>query len=603
MAYRPTLKSIGVENSQPEGYRPTLESIKSVEAKEYPYVNSYPNPKQNAEAMKDLRDALKGASQAFINTPEEAANVFGKHLYDKFNYAPKNKAAELGAIGGDVGSFFLPSGAVSGTLKAASLIPKAAKAIKSIQEGIKSKPIINALKNIGQTAGETALFQAEKNPKSTPLDITKAGTLGGALSLASNALTNQNPLIRTAAKLGTGGLLGYQFNGLPGAAEGAAASMFLPKALQEMGIGKSPLSVEMLTQKPNPKALAKYQAGKRLDDVGSPAEVFENPVMGARQGEISRTESGAQAMSNYGKERIAQQSNAIKSLLNKIYPNTKKSNNEVANSYKKAYENNLSQNALHDLMEDQVISQASQKVLTDPAYAKDLKNVRPDSFAYLDQVKRSINDMEQSAIRSGEKNKARIYRDSAENLTKVMDKEAPIYKQSRELSQKKIIRQEMLKRMNKREITGKNFYKEFLSNENKFNQILDDVKNIPGAQQDLKDMKLAWDNLIGFDTPAMAAGMSAKHTNTAREGFQKFWNEFKEMFGAPRDVERANFIHNPKWWDKFDEVAKYKDKADKQKSLSDLIARGLSGASLESVKERNRNNKTDRLEIVLPDEK
>jgi hypothetical protein len=596
--YRPTLQSISEQPKKMKNYyRPTLQAIAEIpEEKQkndipfpmpnYPFVNRPQSEKERQESNINAGSAFSKGIQNFANTPEEIANVFGGHLYNKFNFAPQNKAADIGGVLGDLASYFLPGGVGKIGIKGLSYIPKANEIIKSAQVGLKSRPIINFLTNLGKNTGEAALFQKTKNPESRPIDVVKAGGIGGSLSVLANAVANQNPFIRTASKLGLGGLLGYQANGYPGALEGAGAAMFLPKLLGEIGIGRKPISAEMLTQEPNLHALAKYKAGQNLGDVGTPAEVFNSPIMGARQGEIGRSEAGANAMTQFGENRIKLQHNAIKSLLNKIYPNTKSSNNKIKSLYKKSYQNNITQNSLSLLMEDPVISQASQKVYNDPAYAKELINVRPDNYAYLDQVKRAIDDMEQSALRTGEKNKARIYKDSKDNLVNIMDKEAPDYKLARDEAQRRIVRDQIVKRLNKKDISGKNFYREFLSNENKFNDLLHDVKKNPEATKMLKDMKISWDNLIGYDTPATAAGMTAKHTNTAREGFQKFWNEFKDIFGAPRDIERAKFISDPNWWSKFDEVIKYKNKLERNKKLSDLIARGISSGSLEYEKER-----------------
>jgi uncharacterized protein YeaO (DUF488 family) len=52
--------------------------------------------------------------------------------------------------------------------------------------------------------------------------------------------------------------------------------------------------------------------------------------------------------------------------------------------------------------------------------------------------------------------------------------------------------------------------------------------------------------------------------------------------GAPRDIERAKFIHDPKWWDKFDEVSKYKDRVKRTQAIADLFARGMGAVGLES---------------------
>ena len=185
-------------------------------------------------------------------------------------------------------------------------------------------------------------------------------------------------------------------------------------------------------------------------------------------------------------------------------------------------------------------------------------------------------------------NKARILANSSRKLTDIVDKEVPAYKVARDASQRKIIREKIDARLNKKPVKGKTFFNEFLSNDNKFNELVKDVKKYPGAQSTLIDMKTAWNDLIANDTASTGAGMSKKHTNTAREGFQKFWNEFKDSFGAPRDVERAQFIKNPDWWLKFDEVMKYKEKLERNKKLADLISRGLSAGTLETAKQKSK---------------
>ena len=550
---------------------------------EYPFLNRPQTKSERAQANKELGDVMKGAAQSYLNTPEEAANVFGGHLYNKFNFAPKNEIAKMGAMGGDIASYFMPSGLAKLGLKGLSYIPKAGKLIKGAEAGLSTRPITNFLLNTGRNTGEAALFQGEKNPQSSPLDIAQAGGWGGGMGIAANALTNTNPLIRLAAKLGTGGALGYHYNGLQGIPEGMAAGVLAPKLMQEAGIGNAPVSYEMLTQPENPLARAKYEAGQRLKDVRRPSEVFNSPGMGAQEGEIARTEAGGQAMTDFGAQGVEQQKNAINRLLRKVYPNTKRSNALIGTLYKHSYQKDLSQNALSQMAEDPVFTAAAEYVNKSPVYQKKLKNVRPTSLAYLDQVKRRLGEMEKS-METGS-NEATIIGDTRRDLTEKMDAESKHYKAARELANRKIIRDQIEERLGKKPIKGKTFFNEFLANDNKFNDLLHDVRKNPEAQQMLKDMKVNWDNLIGYDTPATAAGMAGKHTSSAREGFQKFWNEYKNMIGAPRDLERAKFIHDPDWWSKFDEVMKYKNKLERNKRLGDLLAKGISGGVLEYSKE------------------
>ncbi len=125
-----------------------------------------------------------------------------------------------------------------------------------------------------------------------------------------------------------------------------------------------------------------------------------------------------------------------------------------------------------------------------------------------------------------------------------------------------------------------------MRNDNKYQKLLSNLKTSPEATQQVKDMKLAWEHLIGKDTVRTAAGMASKNTSAARNDANKFWNLFKDTVGAPRDIERANFIHDPKWWEKFDEVSKYKDWVKRRQALGDLFAKGIASSGLEAAQNK-----------------
>ena len=549
-----------------------------------PYVGKAISEKEYKQSMKELREGGLGAAQSFLNTPEEAANVIGKHLYNKLNFAPKTKASETGGIVGDIASYFMPSNIITGTLKGASLIPKAAKAIDLAKTSLKAKPITNFLLNLSKNTGEAALFQKEKNPESTGLDVTKAAAFGGAIPIAASAVTAGNPLISLLGKLGLGGALGYQANGIPGMFEGAALGTAVPKILKELGITSKPVSSEFLTEQPNADAQARVEAGNRLGTPLRPSEAFNSPGIARNEGMIQRSETGGQHMAAHGQQRIVMQKNAINNLLNMIFDKSDKSKNNIRSLYQQVYTNDLNANAMNELFEDPVLSQASNKVLSDPAYQSDLKNVRANNYAYLDQVKRVLDDMKVSAEKVGEGNKARIYGNSQQKLLNEMDAQAPEYAQARMEAEKQITRREIEKAMKKKPITGGNFFNKFLANDDTFNELLIKVRNVPEAQQHLKDMKLAWEHLIGQETPRAAAGSAARSMSTGREGMSAFWNIYKDVIGAPRDIERANFIHDPDWWDKFDEVMKYKTRGERADKLGQLISRTLAAGLLEKAK-------------------
>lgn len=552
----------------------------------YPFVNRAPTSQEQQQAGSELTDFAKGASQAYINTPEEAANVFGKHMYNKFDYAPKTAAAQVGGVAGDIGSYFMPTNALTSVAKTLSYIPKAEKAINAMAAGLKSKPVTNYLLNMAKNFGEGALFQKEKNPQSSGKDVAEAGTYGAALPALLQAVGSTNPLMSMGAKMAVGGTMGYQADGWQGAGEGAIAGLAVPKMLKEIGaLPSAPVASEFLTESPNVLAKSRYEAGNRLGTPVRPSEAFDNTSIAGKEAQVAHTEIGSTAMGDEAKIRVQKQKTAINNMLNKLYPKTDKADEEIRQYYANAYQHNMTDNKMSALFEDPVLTQAANKITNDPAYMKDLKNVRANNFAYLDQVKRVVDDMEKAAIKAGENNKARIYGDSSQKLIKEMDKVSTDYEKARNAAQKKITRREIEKAIGKKEINGRTFFDQVLKNDNNYNDLLVKLKNSPEALQDVKDMKLAWEHLIGKDTVRTKAGQTEKSTNTARQEAQFFWSKFKDTVGAPRDVERAKFIHDPRWWDKFDEVMAYQNKVKRRQALAELFGRSLSAGALETAKD------------------
>ena len=553
-----------------------------------PFTGGTINTAQQRQAENLLSQGAKGAAQNFLNTPEEAANVFGKHMYNKFNFAPPTKAAKTGGVIGDIASFFQPEFAANSILKAASLAPKAGAAIASAKDWLKASPYINTLLNFSKNAGQGALFEKEKNPKATSSDIAKAGAFSGTIPAMVSMLGTTNPLLSLIAKMGIGGTLGYNYSGTwPGAAEGAASFVAAPKILKEMGLGfNQPVSSEYLTENPNALAQSRYEAGNRIGAPVRPSEAFDNPNMAANEGRVSTTDIGSNAMADFAKTRVEQQKNAINKLLNTIYPKTKKAGNAIRDLYADAFKNDLPQEQVNSLLEDPLIKQAYDNVKTDPVYMKKLKDIPENNFAYLDQMKRNLGAQSKKAARIGDDVAAREYKNSEKTLVDQMDKQFPDYAKARSAAQSKIIRKQLEKTLGNKEINGRTFFDAVLRNDNKYQKLVSDLQSSPEALDQVKDMKLAWENLIGKDTVRTAAGMASKNTSAARNDANKFWNLFKDTVGAPRDIERAKFIHDPKWWDKFDEVSKYKDAVKRRQAMSDLFARGIGAIGLESAQNK-----------------
>ena len=572
-------------------------SMPNIETGSFPYANVPYIPftggtipvNQQHQAENLMSQGMQGAAQSFLNTPEQAANVFGRHLYNKFNFAPPTHAAKIGGTIGDVASFFQPELAGNTLLKGISLIPKAGEAINAMQEGLKASPSLNTLVNFAKNAGQGALFQKEKSPQSTISDVNKAALYSGSIPAATSMIFSQNPLLSLLAKMGVGGALGYQATGsFPGMAEGAATMIAAPKILKEMGMFGKPVSSEFLTEEPNALAQSRYEAGNRLGTPVRPSEAFDNPNMAANEGRISTTDIGSNAMSDFSRQRVQQQKNAINKLLDTIYPKTKKAANAIRDLYADAFKYNLPEEQVNALLQDPLIKKARDSVKTDPVYMKKLKDIPENNYAYLDQMKRYLGAESQKAARAGDNVSAAEYKASEKALVKQMDDQdlGSSYARARSAAQAKIVRKQLEKTLGNKEINGRTFFDAVLRNDNKYQKLVSDLESSPEALQQVKDMKLAWENLIGKDTVRTAAGMASKNTSAARNDANKFWNLFKDTVGAPRDIERAKFIHDPKWWDKFDEVYKYKDAVKRRQALGDLFAKGIAATGLEEAQNK-----------------
>jgi hypothetical protein len=528
------------------------------------------------ESRVDNRNLLQkagGEAQKYINAPIEASGlpslasgfiqglgnaakgvgnlgIKAKNLFTK-NQTPEFKAYDVAphnapAIAGEFASYFGPGMMAKGLGAVNALeVPSHIKNIEHISNAINKvknmigkspqslQKSVNALSNIGKGAAQGAIFNPE--------DQGLGAILGGG-----------------------------------GSALGMGLSSGVPFGLKKAGLLRGKPGRETLENINYEEVKPTIEAAKRQGIDLTPAEAAGSGYIGGQEGRYLRTSKGAIEGEKSSKERIKQEKGLINSLLNNIYDKSTASDNKISDLYKTAYKWNMKQEVVNKLKSDSLINEAFEKVSKDKVWQRKLEGAPENNFAYLDKVRRSLSDEEGKLLRSGEKSKASEYTDARNTLTEIMDNSSSAYKKARAEAQRKIIRSQVQKKLNTSEIKGSDFYNKIIKNENKFDDLVSSLKNVPEAQQQLRDMKLIFKDLVNPSKPKQTAYQSASSTNQARGSLEKAIQMWDQVFNKERNYESVKFTRNmDKWVSELQEARAKGNKARTESVLSDILGKAF----------------------------
>lgn len=527
-------------------------------------------------------DASLGLAQGVANIAPGAANLAiharngltGSDVepYKGFSFAPDSTAAKVG----EFSSYLLPVGGLAkGASRAVGLLehPAIRKSLEAATEMASRSPRISGL--VG-TAGSGALQGAIYNPENQ----TTGAALGAGGNIIGNIANAGNPILKAIGRASFGGLsggaIGYYNNGIEGAKKGAeygaGIGLVAPTLLGKLGIGKGAAGRELLPYA-DEKAISAAEAGNRLNTPITIAEATGNPYVGKLEGGFGRVGESSAEKTKIGMERVAKQKTAIDDLLDTIYDKSSASKKKIADLYTAASKWNIKPEVVEEFKQDPVIAAAFDRVGSDVAYQRKLKGVAHNNVAYLNQVKRALGDMEGSALKSGEKTRAEEFKDARTQLVETIDQSVPAYKDARMEAQKSIIRSNIQKVLNNKEIKGTTFYKSVLQNDEKYNQLVSSLKNVPEAQAKLKDMKEAWKNLINIETPRSASGRAEGNTSAVRETIQHIFDLIEEATGSKRNKESLAYIHGGEWHKDAEEISKLKSRKERSNKYIQILSK------------------------------
>ncbi|HXK00699.1 MAG TPA: hypothetical protein VNF93_02295 [Buchnera sp. (in: enterobacteria)] len=547
--------------------------------------------------VQGVADFTSGAAQGLANIGPGLYNLGAKglnlipglNIKEKkgFDFAPNNINAGIG----ELASFFGPgligkSGLATQTAAHIQKIPEIANAIKKASDILEKSSSENKLFKMltGKTAKSitsNALLGSLMNPEDQGLGASLGAFGAGAGKLAGS----DNKLLSLLARGSAGGAIGYGFGGKKGAEAGVTAGTLSPKLLKILGIDRSIPGQESLKGLRYEDVYPSIEASQRLGTPLRPSEASSNPFTGKIEGNYARTSEASSRNVKLSMERKNKEKTAINSLLNDIYDKSISSDQKINKLYEKSYQLDLDKDLVDSFKNDPVISEAFDNVKNNTRWQSKLKGIPENNYAYLDKVKKSISDEEKSLIKSGKKEEASVLTNVRNNMERVLDENNPTYKQAREEAQKKIIRRKMEEKLKTGEINGKEFYKKFIKNENKFNELHDSLKNVPDAQQKLKDMKNAWHSLINLEKPSSSSFRSESALDQARGWINEIYENLHELVGSQRNVKAIEYIRSDDWIKDLKNINLEKNSYQKEKKLSDLFGKLFPGTLSVSNKE------------------
>lgn len=540
-----------------------------------------------AGATQPVREAELGFAQGLANIPAGIANLGVSGInaltggkipqVPRFSFAPQTGAAEVG----NLASFL----AGPGLLKGAAAVPRVAEAIGPLANIFSKAPLAS------EVAGQAALggaYSPEHQAAGAALGALGpiAGRVIGALTGAQGQFAQAAG--RTALGAGAGATAAPVFGVSPmkGAEVGGVAGLSLPyasKLIPRMG-GKPGLNI--LKTLRESEARPAVEAGQRIGDVPTPSEASGDPYIGAKEGRLSRTGEASAKKTRFDIDRIAKQDKIIGSLLNKIYDKSSKkaslaSAQKVADLYEASFKESVTPEEVAKFKEDPIVAKAFARVLKKDAWQRRLKGVPETNYRFLNTVKKSISDTEGSLIRRNRTDEATEYGNARREFVDVLDKQSDSYKIARQEAKKGIVRNQMQQRMDKGEITGRNFYKEFLGNKNKFDDLIEDLRDVPEAQDTLRDMRLAWKEVMNLQGPGAAAFRQESGVAQARQKFSKLMDMYNDLTGGQTNVEALEFIRSPDWIDSMKKISNVKGQKQRARLTADLLGRLGSGSIIQ----------------------
>jgi hypothetical protein len=455
--------------------------------------------------------------------------------------------------------------------------------------------IENAVPQVGISAGSAAL--SNQNPLEAAGETAAITT---PFSIASQMAISRNPAVNKIARYGLatalGGLGGYggyktgeSFGISPTATSATVGALGFGLGIRGRPSARIPSEIGKEVEK-YPEAIERIAASRRLGlPYITPLESTGSGRLGAMEGKLSVNPhpEAADILVNEGEKRVAAEGKAINDTLDLIsnpeivakkreaYSKsyyTKEPNfldsKKIPIEFKKKYGRKVPKDVF-GLKDNEIFKAAENKLSSEPELKEALKGVPKNSVEYLDNIKKVMGDMAYEQNR-GKFSKGLI-EDTQRTLMEGLEKHAPTYKEANAFAERGFAREKIEDFFDKKRVEGVPMA-QFLKSKEGFEELQKHLRNIPEAQQQLKDMKLVFTNLMPSLTGTGTAKLYGTGMKEARSGGQ-FYEKIMNNLLYSNDKIIANFITDPKWAEKLQEMKKITNKEKLTKAFIEMMGR------------------------------
>lgn len=546
-----------------------------------------------------IKEFLSGLAQGTGNFPVELGNLGIEGInkisnsniphIPRFNFAPNTVPARVG----DLASMFVgPSGLGKLALRGAEHIPAFYKALKASNSLLEKAPLASSI-------GKNALIGAAYSPD----DRQTGALLGGTAPLFGKALGAFSPLSSPVSNallravigggIGAAGASSLGYSPVTGGLLGAGAGVSAPGNIKNIlgsahEAGLSPL--ETLSED---KIRKPFDSAARLQTPITPAEATGNTYLAGIEGRYGRKGEAAQQKAEIFQDREQKQKNAILKLFDTIHEETPQSNQRINQLYTDLQPYNLKPDIINKIKENPVLNEAFEKIRKNPQYEAEYKidkKLPENNILYLNLVKQRLDDKYNELTREGAGNEARIVQKNRNKFVNFLDSQVPGYRLAREESQKQIIRRELEQGMASKKLRGSDFFKKYLENDTNLEELLGNLKNVPEAQSQLRDMKTAWHSLVNADTVRSSAGRAETSLDQSRNDINRIMDIWADLQGQKYNKAALEFIHGGKWDKGFEKIQQIKDKKLRTHELLKFMGKIPSFGAVEFMKDGDNND-------------
>lgn len=509
---------------------------------------------------------------------------------DKLWGIPKNKhwTDILAQAGPEIaGAMLLPEANLGKAGQAIGKIPKAGKYLQKIlSEGIPQAAYAGLMapnQQRGESAATAGITQAPFSAASQMALSTKPylQRLGSNLAGIAGGAATSYGLEQAGAPHSVSGGIGLAAGLLGKKAAGTKAMM-----MDELAGGIDP-SIS------GPR----LEAAKRLGlPFITPGEAGKSPALGEAQGKYGRTPGGSNLSYEQSKQRVAAEEKSIEKLLDTIY-HPEKMKGKVAEGYKSIEPKRIPTELADELMSDDIIKSVQKDLESKSAYKQGLKglpkdesgNVSRDTMGYWDNVKKVLDDRYSKAIGQGQNTQAHFIDQSRQKLITDLDNIHPEYADVRYLSEREQTRRKLENVFDRKEIkSGATFYNA-LNSKKKFNELMNNVREIPEAQKMLKDMKMLFADFSNPPSLKASLGASKMGMRQNRNAVSELKDVVGNMFTNDKfDIDAINFVTSPNWDKQLAEINKISD--GQKKAAKTIEFFGRIAAQANAQKEREDKN-------------